>query len=221
MAIYAGVGGVVRELDSVDVGRSSVVRHAYTWKAGVGGVVRTIKDITDQIDYVVAVADDIFVDTIDSDGNSTNNEGYDLETANKYGSITVTDSYIQTKTTTAKKQIRVDYTVYVVFKDGHRERLYEIINNSAGENSFSLSVTAYISFNDDGFYYTNCLGTTLKTDYVSGSESKTVAVTVATSYYGIIQGAMRDSGTCISRQTFNSITINGKSFSIKAISELS
>lgn len=222
MGIYAGVDGVVREVQNMEVGRSYVVRHSQIWKAGVDGVVRDLMPLTDQIDHILVAPTYIYTYTINSSGEYVSTDGYDLETATKYGSVTIdtTNKYVQVQCTTALKEILLLSSIYVVYKDGHRSGFYDVINKET-DNGFSMKVTAYEYFSTTGWYYSYCLGQPVKSDYVSGSETTTATITTASGYYSEVMAALRYSGTVRSRQTFTTITINGISFPVKISNELS
>ena len=216
MGVFAGVDGVVREMSYIDAGRAGVHHIPEGW-AGVDGVARQFFAVS-EIDHIEIDVNNVTTYTCDADRNIQSTDGYDLATANQYGSISVTDTQIQVTCTTKYKWIEIDYTVNVVFKDGHSTTLYKLC--TATSAIFTLSVTGYQYFSNDGGYVNYCLGNAVLEDYVSGSASATKTLATATASYGELAAIMQSSGTCRSRQTFNSAQIDGKQYDIVIINNL-
>ena len=223
MAIYTGIDGVVREVNSLEVGKDSVVRHCHSWKAGIDEVARDLIDITPQINNILVVPKEVIVYTrIPGDDLSYDEliyEGSGLEEVNKYGELLITDNSVQVTCNKANKRIELISYIFVELKDGHRILLYDLASNSQ-VNSFSLKVRGFESFSDDGWYVNECLGNSVMDYHVSGSSDKTVILTSATQEYSLLVASMRDSGVCSSVQTFYSSYINGQEFKVKIKSEL-
>lgn len=222
MGIYAGVNGVVRQIEGLDIGRQNLINHMNVCKAGVGGVVRDLMGLLEQVSYVLIEPDTVLTYEVNSNGTIADGGVYEygLDAINKYGSVSITDNQIQVTCSTRRRCIELMSEFYVVYKDGHRTPFRTVLNQFSNA-SFTLSVTGYEYFNNDGWYFNHCLGTPVLDAYVSGSETKTITITEAGSNISDIEASMKYGGTCRSRQTFNSLTINGQKVPIKIISELS
>lgn len=216
MGVFAGVDGVVREMSYIDAGRAGVHHIPEGW-AGVDGVTRQFFAVS-EIDHIEIDVNAVTTFTCDADRNIQSTDGYDLATANQYGTITISSTQIQVTCTTKYKWIEIGYTVNVVFKDGHSTTLYKLC--SATSAIFALSVTGYQYFSNDGGYINYCLGNVVLEDYVSGSTSATKTLSTATASFGQLAAIMQSSGTCRSRQTFNSIQINGTQYDIVIVNNL-
>lgn len=222
MAIYAGVEGVTKELDYVDASRYGTSRHLPMVKVGIDGVMRNLLDVTSQIKCLEIDVYYIQTYTIDSDEKFVSSDGYSVATANKYGTITIGSNSITVSNTTYLKCIDLMYRVNIVFNDGHKSQLHELMNSNKEEISFSFTVYGYEYFRRDGAYINNCMGVAILEDYVNNSASKTVTITneSAKSSYGELFTQRNQSGTTTSQQIFNSFVLNGVSFPITVVNNL-
>ena len=224
MGIYAGVNGVVRQINSLDAGRYYSVYHTHSYKAGVSGVVRDLTDITSQIDHIEISVENIYTDTIDTNGDWVSSDGYDLETANKYGKVEVDTSnkWVRVWCYTALKEIYAYSYIYVVFKDGHKVGFGDLISSAPG-TTFQFQVYGYVYFSTTGWYNSICLGEGIVENYVSGSKSARKYLTSVSSYndYAYVLGALRYNGRVYSQLTFEKMTINGTVFPIVLVNNLS
>ena len=219
MAIYTGVDGVMRELKGVAAAVSFVSYEMPVMKCGVGGVVRDLLNITDRIDHVEVSNFHVYVDTLNIDGDYVSVDGEDLATLNRYGSISFGTNSVQITCTTAKKRIFITYFIYVVFKDGLKTYLDDLL--AIGGVTYTLSVTGYEYFTTDGWYQNVCLGDPVIEGYVSSSDTKTTTFTdLQDQTSGYLSTALKYSGTSRSKQTFNSIRINGKSIPVTVVNNL-
>ena len=219
MSIHIGVGGVVRQIKGLAMGHHWGVYETFIVKCGIDGVVRNLIDITDIIDHIEVSSMNVSVITIDADGEYVSTDGEDLTTVNRYGSISFGTNSVQVTCTTARKRIFISYLIYVVFKDGLHAYLDDII--STGGVTYTLSVTGYEYFTIDGWYQNVCLGDEVLSGYVTSSNSKTtIFKDVQNQTSGYISAALKFSGTSRSSQTFNSIIVNGKSFPVTVVNNL-
>lgn len=216
MGVFSGVDGVVREMNCIDVGRGGVHHTSEGW-AEVDGVTRQFAAVSD-IDHVEIDVGSVSTYTYDADGNMQSTDGFDLATANQYGAVTISSNQIQVTCSTRYKLIQVVYNVIVVFKDGHRTSLYNLYR--ASSVTFALSVTGYEYFSNDGAYVNECMSNPILETYVDGSASATKTLSTAISPSGSLAALMLSSGTCHSRQTFNSIQINGTEYDIVIVNNL-
>ncbi|MBQ3426548.1 MAG: hypothetical protein IJH37_05310 [Clostridia bacterium] len=219
MSIHIGAEGVVRQLKGLAFGHRLGVYETFIVKCGINGVVRNLIDISDIIDHAEVSVNTISVNTVNSDGEDISKDGDDLTTLNRYGSISFGTNNVQLTCTTAKKRLFIRYTIYVVFKDGLKAYLDDII--STGGVTYTLSVTGYEYFSNSGWYQNVCLDNEVITGYVSSSRTESAILTdVKNQTDGYISSALEYSGTCTSRQTFNSITVNGTSFPVTVVNNL-
>ena len=202
MAIYTGIGGVVKQLSYMDAGRENVIRPVVLMKCGIDGVVRDLIDTTTQIDHIAIVINQVSVG-----GNDVTASVFST-----YATITITSTYLNVAFKNSSETVILFYDVYVVFKDGQRALLKTLLNINA-ITSFRTTVTGYEAGNGVGA--NQCLGNT-----VSGS---TIITGVNTDWFGWGRlGAWSPSGGCTIRQTFSSFTINGVGgFSTVILNELS
>ena len=220
MAIYTGVDGVMRELKGVAAAVSYVSYEIPVMKCGVDGVVRDLLNIADRIDHVEIRLNSVSVDTIDSNCDYVSNDGTDMAAVNRYGSLEVGSNSIQITCTTGKKRMFLNYWINIVYKDGISTALSSIIQNAGA--TYTLSVTGYVYFSTSGWYQNVCLDNEVVTGYVSSSKTNTISITdVSGQTSGYISAALEYSGTSRSKQTFNSIYINGKSIPITVVNNLS
>lgn len=228
MAIYAGIDGVSREIKQFETSRWSENRIAYSWKAGINGVVRPLNDIAENIDYVEINPRRIETYKIDSDGDRTDDAtlGYSLETANKYGKVDIDDDSICVYSYNNGVEILLESDFYIVFKDGTRVELRDIAKET---ELFSFNLKVYTkmwitnSSSNKGFYRTWCLGTQLYSAYYTDSASVSTNITEIkdNKNYSLISAAKKSgSGRTYTLQRFDKFTINGKSYSIKIRSTL-
>ena len=219
MSIHIGANGVVRALKAIDVGHHWGIYGTAVVKCGIDGVVRNLLDFADTIDHIEIELNSISVDTINTDGEYVSTDGDDLSTLNKYGSISVGTNNVQISCTTAKKQIYISYWIFVVYKDGVKAYLSNLLDTNG--ITYTLSVTGYEYFSTDGWYQSFCLGSEVISGHVSSSNTKTTTYTdVENQTSGWLMTSLKYSGTSRSKQTFNSITINGKSFPITVVNNL-
>ena len=133
-------------------------------------------------------------------------------------SISFGTNSVQVTCTTAKKRIFINYFIYIVFKDGSIVYLDDIFDTGA---SYTLTVTGYEYFSTDGWYQNVCLGDPVIEGYVSSSDTKTTTFTdLQNQTSGYLSTALKYSGTSRSRQTFNSIRINGQNIPITVVNNL-
>lgn len=220
MGIYAGVDGVVRQINSLDAGRSYSVYHTHSYKAGVEGVVRDLTDVVSQIDHLEISFEWVYTATIDTNGDWVEYDGYDLATANANGKIEIASNYIYVYCYKALKSINAEAYFYIVFKDGHKVSFRELLNDAPGLN-FQLTVYAYEYFSTTGWYRNYCLGTAIIDAYVSGSRSARKYLTAADGNYADLYSALRYNGTTYAHQKYEAFTINGVSIPIKVVNNLS
>lgn len=222
MGIYAGVDGVVRQINSLDTGRYYSVYHTHSYKAGVSGVVRDLMDITSQIDHLEISFEYVYTATIDTDGGWVSYDGYDLATANANGNISIDSSNnsIYVYCYKGLKSIEVWGYFNIVFKDGHKASFTELLNDAPGL-TFQLTVYAYEYFNTTGWYINYCLGTAMIDAYVSGSRSARKYLTTASGNYTELYSALRYNGRTYAHQKYEAFTINGVSIPIKVVNNLS
>lgn len=220
MGIYAGVDGVVRQINSLDAGRSYSVYHTHSYKAGVSGVVRDLTDVVSQIDHLEISFENVYTSTLDTDGSWKSYDGYDLATANANGKVTIESNYIYVYCYKSLKSVEVWGYFRIVFKDGHKVSFRELINDAPGL-TFQLTVYAYEYFSTTGWYINYCLGTAMIDAYVSGSRSARKYLTTVTSDYAELYSALRYNGTTYAHQKYEAFTINGVSIPIKVVNNLS
>lgn len=222
MAIYTGVDGVVREIENVDIGYYGRAGHLAIMKAGIDGVNRDLLDVTSQIQGLEIDVSYINVYTVDSNGNWTEDNGNSLEIANKYGSVKVTSNSITVTCTTRYKVLDLTYYVYVVYKDGHKEMLSDLMDKVKSEKDFSLKVYGYEYFRNDGKYINVCMGVKVLENYVNNSASKTMTITNSDygGSYGWLMAERDESGTTTSQIEFQKFTFDGKSFPITVANNL-
>ena len=219
MAIYTGIDGVVRSLKGVAVGNSGMICEVPMMKCGIDGVVRNLLSFTDNIDHVEVSDFHIYVDTLNTDGEDVSTDGEDLATLNRYGSIAFGTNSVQVTCTTARKRIFITYFIYAVFKDGLKAYLDDLL--ATGGVTYTLSVTGYEYFTTDGWYQNVCLGSPVIEGYVSSSDTKTTTFTdIQNQTSGYLSTALKYSGTSRSKQTFNSIRINGQNIPITLVNNL-
>lgn len=222
MGIYAGVDGVVRQINSLDAGRYYSVYHTHSYKAGVSGVVRDLTDITSQIDHIEIRVEYIYTSTIDTEGSWVSTDGYDLATANKYGKVEINTSnkMVRIWCYTGLKEIYAYSYVYVVFKDGHETSFGELINDAPG-TTFQFQVYGYVYSSTTGWYNNNCFGSPVVDGYVRGSASARKYLTSVSGDYSYILAGLRYNGSTYSQHTFEKMTINGTEFPIVLVNNLS
>ena len=142
-----------------------------------------------------------------------------VATLNRYGSIAFGTNSVQVTCTTAKKRIFLNYFIYAVFKDGLKAYLDDLL--ATGGVTYTLSVTGYEYFTTDGWYQNVCLGDSVIEGYVSSSDMKTTTFTdIQNQTSGYFSTALKYSGTSRSKQTFNSIRINGQNIPITLVNNL-
>ena len=218
MAIYTGIDGVVRSLKGVVEGDSGMVSEVPVMKCGIEGVVRNLLSFTDNIDHVEVSDFHVYVDTLNYDGEYVSTDGEDLATLKRYGSISFGTNSVQVTCSTVRKRIYITYFIYIVYKDGSIVYLDDIFGAGA---SYALTVTGYEYFNTDGWYHNCCLGSEVVTGHVSSSSTNTVVFRdVQLQTGGYLSAAVKSSGNNQSKQTFNSIRINGQNIPITVVNNL-
>lgn len=222
MAIYTDADGVVREIEHIDLGYYGTTKHVPTMKAGINGVNRDLLDVTSQIQGLEIDALYIDVYTVDSNGDWAEDNGNSLEIANEYGSVKVTSNSITVTCTTRYKVLDLTYYVYVVYKDGHKEMLANLMDNVKSEKDFSLKVYGYEYFRNEGKYINICMGVAVLKNYVNNSASKTMTITNSDygGSYGWLMAERNESGTTTSQIEFQKFTFDGKSFPITVVNNL-
>ena len=220
MAIYTGVDGVMRGLKGVSIRQSYTDNEIPVMKCGVEGVVRDLLNIADMIDHAEIRLSYVMVDKVDSNGEYEDFEGSGLTVFRQYGELEVGSNYVQITCTTSRKQLYLSYDIRVVYKDGAKAYLGDVLGNAGA--TYTLSVTGYEYFSTDGWYKNYCLGREVISGYVSGSGSNTVSFTdVLGQTGGFMTTALKYSGTSRSKQTFNNIRINGINVPITILNEIS
>jgi len=215
MGIYVGVNGVARSVKGIDAGKSGV-SHVIDAYVGVNGSVRKAYSILDDIDYVKVKFTDCYL----GDGDFSNLSKSTQSTCEQYGSVSISGNCARVYVSSHGYSIGIYGRMYVVFKDGHEVDLRNIVN-SGPRLSCRISASYYIS-GSEGYYSTLIYGTPLFNDEYYGSTSGSCTISsMPSGKWGAIVGAGKYSSYSITcEQTYNNITIDGRSFSMRAENNL-
>lgn len=228
MGIYVGVDGAVRNIKGVDAGKSSV-RHVVDAYVGINGAVRKTYNMLDDIDYVKVNFEKSEVQNCSSSSGAYGSSENSLSLCNQYGSVSISGSSARVECNTEGKHISIYAKMYVVFKDGHKVDLRFIANNL--QKPIRIYVSYYIKNsatggNNGGWYGSYIYDAEMFNGiiYDTGSESGSQTIYDAeNSSWGAFIAAGISSGCggyMVSEQTYNSITIDGRSFSMRAENNL-
>jgi len=210
MSIYIGCNGVTRNAAHADCGFHRL-RHVGGSFAGINGVVRKARNILDDINYINVK----FTECLLGDGALNNMKSSSRSECEKYGSISISGNCARVYVSSSNRSIQIYSNMFVVFNDGHKVDLKDIIIRGLNL-SCSISVSYYIAGNE-GYFVTSVYDASLYNDkyYESISGSRSINTIPSTAWGSTIGAGKCSSYSMTCEQTYNSITIDGRSFSMR------